>query len=448
MKYTLFLSLIVVITLSMIIGMPTTTMASTPSLSIASSGSGDIVQLTVYGDAYSNVYLYYQKSSYGFQSQSIGTTNSSGYLNTSLSTSYYGATLGSQTYVMINGQQSNSVSWPYNGNYNNSYNNTGSLSLSQTSVNLTVGQTINISIYGGYSSYSMYPGSQNIYLAAISGNTLTIVGQGTGSDSLRICSYSGGSCATIYISVTNGSNNYYNNQVALSQGNISLISGGSAVVTISGNGGYYISSHTNSGIVTASLNGNTLNLYGNSYGSDNISICQTGGQCATLYVTVTYGNNYQPVITQTPITFSQQNINLSAGQSLNVSVYGGATNYYTVAYNSNTSSLQTSLNGGTLTLTSLSSNSINSVVVCSVSNNCSALSVTVNGGSVLGAQNNWTYCSSENQYCSFYGTQSVRYGANGSYFYRTLSSGTSCSNAVFGDPLFGVAKQCSYGGQY
>jgi len=436
MKYTLSLCLMAIITLSMVLGIPAISMASTPSLSMSSSGSSDVVQLTVYGDAYSSVYLYYQKSSYGSQSQSIGTTNSGGYLSTSLNTSYYGATLGSQAYVMINGQQSNTVTWPYNGGYNNGYNNnynTGNLSLSQTSVNLTVGQTVNVSIYGGYSSYSMYP---------------TIAGQGIGSDSLRVCNYGGGSCATIYISVTNGSNNYYNNQVALSQGSISLMSGGSAVVTISGNGGYYISSHTNSGIVTANLSGNTLNLYGNSYGSDNISICQTGGQCATLYVTVTYGNNYQPIVTQTPITFSQQNINLSSGQSINVSVYGGAASYYTVAYNSNTNSLRTSLNGSTLTLTSLSNNSINSVVVCSVSNNCSALSVTVNGGSILGAQNNWTYCSSENQYCSFYGTQTVRYGANGSYFYRTLSNGTSCSNAVFGDPLFGIAKQCSYGGQY
>ena len=446
MKYTLSLCLVAVITLSMILGIPAISIASTPSLSMSSSGSSDVVQLTVYGDAYSSVYLYFQKSSYGFQSQSIGTTNSSGYLSTSLNTSYYGAILGSQAYVMINGQQSNTVTWPYNGGYNNY--NTGNLSLSQTNVNLTVGQTVNISIYGGYSSYSMYPGSQNIYLAAISGNILTIVGQGIGSDNLRVCNYGGGSCATIYISVTSGSNNYYNNQVALSQGSVSLMSGGNAVVTISGNGGYYVSSHTNPSIVTASLTGNTLNLYGNSYGSDNISICQTGGQCATLYVTVTYNNNYQPVITQTPITFSQQNISLSSGQSLNISVYGGATNYYTVAYNSNTSSLQTSLNGSTLTLTSLSNNSINSVVICSVSNNCSALSVKVNGGNVLGAQNNWTYCSSENQYCSFYGTQTVRYGANGSYFYRTLTGGTSCSNAVFGDPLFGVAKQCSYGGQY
>ena len=37
----------------------------------------------------------------------------------------------------------------------------------------------------------------------------------------------------------------------------------------------------------------------------------------------------------------------------------------------------------------------------------------------------------------------VRYGANGSYFYKTLSDGTACTNSVFGDPIFGVVKQCA-----
>ena len=33
-----------------------------------------------------------------------------------------------------------------------------------------------------------------------------------------------------------------------------------------------------------------------------------------------------------------------------------------------------------------------------------------------------------NTQCSFAGTKEVRYGANGSYFYRTLSNGTACTN--------------------
>ena len=57
---------------------------------------------------------------------------------------------------------------------------------------------------------------------------------------------------------------------------------------------------------------------------------------------------------------------------------------------------------------------------------------------------NWITCASENGTCSFSGTRQVRYGANGTYAYKSASGSISCSNAVFGDPVFGVAKTCSY----
>ena len=55
----------------------------------------------------------------------------------------------------------------------------------------------------------------------------------------------------------------------------------------------------------------------------------------------------------------------------------------------------------------------------------------------------WTTCASEGGFCAFTGTQEVRYGANGFYFYRTLSGGTACINSVFGDPLIWTAKSCA-----
>jgi parallel beta-helix repeat protein len=57
----------------------------------------------------------------------------------------------------------------------------------------------------------------------------------------------------------------------------------------------------------------------------------------------------------------------------------------------------------------------------------------------------WTFCAFENEFCAFSGTKQVRYGANGSYFYKTLSEGTACTNSVFGDPIYGTAKQCHVG---
>ncbi|SFV17834.1 galactose oxidase early set domain-containing protein, partial [Pseudoduganella namucuonensis] len=56
----------------------------------------------------------------------------------------------------------------------------------------------------------------------------------------------------------------------------------------------------------------------------------------------------------------------------------------------------------------------------------------------------WVRCAAEDQTCTFSGTLQVRYGANGSYAYRTATGPIQCSNAVFGDPAFGVAKSCDY----
>jgi len=66
-------------------------------------------------------------------------------------------------------------------------------------------------------------------------------------------------------------------------------------------------------------------------------------------------------------------------------------------------------------------------------------------GSTSSSTSSWSVCAAEGGVCAFTGTQQVRYGGNGSYTYKTLSGGTACTNAVFGDPAPGVAKQCSIG---
>jgi parallel beta-helix repeat protein len=55
----------------------------------------------------------------------------------------------------------------------------------------------------------------------------------------------------------------------------------------------------------------------------------------------------------------------------------------------------------------------------------------------------WTFCAAEGGSCSFSGTTQVRYGASGAYVYETLTDGTPCTNAVFGDPAPGIAKSCA-----
>jgi len=55
----------------------------------------------------------------------------------------------------------------------------------------------------------------------------------------------------------------------------------------------------------------------------------------------------------------------------------------------------------------------------------------------------WTKIATEGQSFSVSGVQTVRYGANGSFVTKSVSSTGKCSNAFFGsDPAVGVKKEC------
>jgi alpha-L-rhamnosidase len=54
----------------------------------------------------------------------------------------------------------------------------------------------------------------------------------------------------------------------------------------------------------------------------------------------------------------------------------------------------------------------------------------------------WTECAAETGTCSFTGTDTVAFGAQGKYDYATETNGVACSDTVFGDPDYGVSKAC------
>ena len=54
----------------------------------------------------------------------------------------------------------------------------------------------------------------------------------------------------------------------------------------------------------------------------------------------------------------------------------------------------------------------------------------------------WTQCATEGQTCTFTGTKTVRYGAQGSYSEQIHTDGVPCANQVFGDPKPDVVKTC------
>ena len=62
-----------------------------------------------------------------------------------------------------------------------------------------------------------------------------------------------------------------------------------------------------------------------------------------------------------------------------------------------------------------------------------------------GVPTGFTECAAENGTCSVTGTEEVAFGANGLYTYATESASVACTDAVFGDPDYGVAKSCYTG---
>ena len=71
------------------------------------------------------------------------------------------------------------------------------------------------------------------------------------------------------------------------------------------------------------------------------------------------------------------------------------------------------------------------------------LTLLISSAPASAQTSDWTFCAWEGAMCTFSGTQEVRYGADGTYLYQTLTDGTACLNSVFGDPLVGTLKSCA-----
>ncbi len=360
-KFSLKSVFIPVLSIVMALFLVTTASAMTPSLTVTSNGTGSL-QVSVYGDANASVILDYYSGNQLMGAGVIGYTNYSGYFSGTINSYQYNIPTGASAIVVVDGQQSPAVVWPSNGynngtgncgyyngyytcNNNGGYTN-GQISLSQSNVSLTVGQSQTVTIYNGaYNNYNNYNYSSQYYVnnssngivsGTINGNVITIYGQSAGSGSLSVCSSYGGGCATLYVTVTGnyntctypynyncnnngygngtcgyyngyytcnnyGNGGYYNTPLSVSNSNVQVTVGNTGSVTIYGanntypyNNGYYgynnyYVTSNNSGIANATINGSILSIYGTTPGSTTITVCSSNGgsQCATIYVTVT-----------------------------------------------------------------------------------------------------------------------------------------------------------------
>ena len=371
--------------------------ATVPTLYISGSG-GDSVNISVTGDVNSSVVLYYNLN-YSSQTRVLGNTNNAGYFSATVSTSSYGVTPGSSVYILINGQQSSSYVWPY------SMYSSSTLSLSQTSVSLSVGQTSNVTVYNTsyynysyiYNSYYVSNNSnQSVATAYVSGNSVSIYGSTNGNTTITICQTgNSSSCGTIYVTITgyyNNNTNYYG--TGYNYGNygfnisaLSLAKGSSITISSATSVGLYASENSNPSVVsvtyssaisgctgtslystvTGQLCGNTTynsGVYVSGCSAGSIYSSTTGQLCSNAnYYNSSYYSSYIPGCTGTSL------YSITTGQSCYNNNFNN--NYYNAYYpigNNNASVTITGLSTGSSTLT-FCQNSNNS--------NCTTVYVTV-----------------------------------------------------------------------
>jgi len=184
-------------------------------------------------------------------------------------------------------------------------NNAGSanepISLSQNSLSILAGQQTSVTVYGGSAPYYFYSDSSTAFNGSISGNILTIYGVNQGFGTARVCASVG--CANLSISV--GTTTSTSSAPSFSQNNISLNPGQQTMVYISNTGAYYMANNSAPGVATVNISGTSVSVSAYAVGSTQIAICQNGGQCSTLYVTVSSQTQTQPTETQTYFSLSR-----------------------------------------------------------------------------------------------------------------------------------------------
>lgn len=387
--------------------------AATPALTL-SPVSGDSIQASVSGDANANVLFYYNvASSAGMQVRSLGSTNASGSLVASVSASAYGINSGSLVYVMINGQQSPITTWP---------TTTGALTLSQTSLTLSPGQTSAVSLVGGSTPlYVLGNSASAVASFTANGTQITVNGISVGSAVGTVCFQgTAANCAALVVQVQ-GSNS--SQGLTFSQNNLFLTSGTNQNITIYGGGGYTMANNTNPTAISTALSGSTLTVYAAATGNAVITVCQpTTNTCGTVSVSVNNSANNQ-------ISFSQTNPYIPAGQSASVTIYGGSGSYY-INTNSSPNVASANLSGSTLTVTGSTVGS-DTFTICSTASNCSTLIVTVGqntGSPVTFSQTNPTLQVGQTLTLTLSGGVGNYYlPTTGNSFVQTTLSGSSLS---------------------
>ncbi len=318
--------------------------------------------------------------------------------------------------------------------------------------------SLSVSQEGGYGSYriAVYNGDSNsrvvLYAKAQNSNLWSTVVDPIGitdySGNLTVTTYLGYGMDQFYVTVNSQSSDTVsvgsvnclyncgnNGSIWFSPSSPTLNVGQSLAVSISNasyySNSYYISSNSNPSVVSASISGTVVNLYGNQSGSASINICQNSGTyCNTLYVVVNPGQ------TNGNLWFSQSSVNLNQAQNTSVNIYSNNQNTgsFYVSSNSNYNVVSASISGNVLNLNGVGLGTAN-VVVCQYNNNaCATVYVNVNGsnsGSVWFSPSSLNMTSGQSTTVYIYSSQNY----SGSYFLSNNTNSYIAAVSINGNQL-------------
>ena len=239
-----------------------------------------------------------------------------------------------------------------------------------TNPSLTVGQNLAITISGGVGTtyYVSAISAPGIVQPNITGATLTLYGIANGSTTLTVCSYLGG-CSTLPVTVSSNSSGI---AITLNPNAMTLSTGQTATVTVTGGNGVYTSPTTSTYSSQIGINGATITIYAVNPGSSSFSICSTGVSCATLTVVVNGTNT-------SVIALSPTSVSLGVGQSATVTISGSGSYY--VSNNTNAAVASASISGSNGVVSGVNQGSTTVTICQSTNSQCASLTVTVNATS-------------------------------------------------------------------
>ena len=210
------------------------------------------------------------------------------------------------------------------------------LTVSQSSVELTVGESTTVVITSGEGIYELSNSNTDIVQAVLQETTITLTAKKEGSAIITINDKATGQITKITVTVNPIPN------LVLSQSSVELTIGESTIVEITSGSGNYEVSNSNANIVHATLDGTTITLTALSDGNAVITVKDIKyGHTIDIPVTVNIAD----------ICVSESDLILIVGNSSTVVITSG-NGIYEIS-NSNANVVQAVLEGKTITLTAL-----------------------------------------------------------------------------------------------